>query len=126
MADNPGEPQIAAALKALAPYAPGFAGAVLSLAFVEQLTLRGKAVCVAVGLASAMFAAPALSDLADLVWPGAMPRSVRSGIEFIVALCAMGCLPPLLAWLRKVAGDPFSLLKVRIGPFSAPAGGEKG
>lgn len=112
MADHlPGEPQIAAALAQLASFTPGFAGAVLSLAFVENLTMRGRALTVSVGVAAAAFLAPALADAADLLWPGDMPRSVRSAIQFLVALCAMGCFPPLLAFLKRLAGDPLSLIK---------------
>lgn len=114
------DPPLAAAAAKLLTFAPGFAGAVLSLAFVENLTLRGRVVTVVVGLAAAAFIAPAASDLADLAWPDAMPPSIRSAIQFLVALCAMGCIPPLLGWLRKVAGDPLSLLKVRFGPQGEP------
>ena len=113
-------PPLAAAAAKLLTFAPGFAGAVLSLAFVEALTARGRVVAVLVGLASAAFISPALADGADLFWPGAMPESVRSMIQFVIALCAMGCIPPLLGWLRKIAGDPLSLLKVRFGPQGEP------
>lgn len=121
-----GEPQAAADVVSLVakaiPYAPGFAGAVLSLAFVENLTIRGRIVAVAVGLGTAMYLGPALAAVADLVWPGEMPIRVQRGIEFLTALSAMGCLPPLLAWIKRVAGDPLSLLKVRIGPPAPPGG----
>lgn len=110
-----GEPQLAALLAKAATFAPGFAGAVLSLAFVEKLTMRGRMVTVLVGIAAAAFLAPALADGVDLFWPGDMPRSVRSAIQFVVGLCAMGCIPPLLGYLKKVASDPFSLVKARIG-----------
>lgn len=117
MADNPmGEPFVVAAFTKLGSVLPGFAGAVLSLAFVEALTARGRVVAVVVGLCAAMWVAPGLADAVDLAWPGVMPATVRSAIQFLVGLCAMGCLPPLLAWLKKVAGDPLSLLKVRFGP----------
>lgn len=117
MADHfQGEPQVAAVMAKFATFAPGFAGAVLSLAFVDRLSARGRFLTVVVGLACAAFVAPALADVAGLFWPGEMPRSVKGAIEFLTALCAMGCIPPLLDWLRRVAGDPLSLLKVRIGP----------
>lgn len=119
MADQmPGEPQVAALLAKLASFTPGFAGAVLSLAFVEKLTLRGRVITVTVGIAAAAFLAPALADAADLVWPGDMPRSVRSAIQFLVGLCAMGCIPPLLGFLKRLAGDPLSLIKRGSGDAS--------
>lgn len=47
MADNPmGEPVVVAAFTKLGSVLPGFAGAVLSLAFVEALTARGRVMAV--------------------------------------------------------------------------------
>ena len=116
MADHlPGQPEAAALFSKAAAFLPGFAGSVLSLAFVEALTVRGRVLAVVVGLCAVVWIAPALSAGLDLVWPGEMPREVRSAVQFLTGLCAMGCLPPLLGWLRRVAGDPLSLLKVRIG-----------
>ena len=112
MADNiPGEPQVAAVLAKLGAFAPGFAGAVLSLAFVEALSRRGRILAVLVGCLSAMFLAPALCEIADLFWPEALPSAIRAAILFLTGLCAMGCLPQLLRWLQRLAGDPLSLLK---------------
>lgn len=117
MAENQlSEPAVAAAVAKAAAFAPGFAGAVLSLAFVEDLTRRGRAVAVVVGLVSAMFLAPAVCEILDLFWPGeGIPGAIRSAVLFLTGLCAMGCLPKLLGWLQKIAGDPLSLLKVRGG-----------
>lgn len=123
MAEQTPEPNLLAALKVLAPYLPGFAGAVLALAFLEKLTPRGRIVAVAVGLASASFLGPALSALADLFWPGLMPASVDGAIKFLAGLLGMGCLPPFLSWTRKVAGDPLNLLKIQIGAGGPSAGG---
>lgn len=128
MADQPPEhlaglKHLAAAAKLVGPYLPGFAGAVLALAFLEKLTPRGRIVAVAVGLASASFLGPALSALADLFWPGVMPPSVDGAIKFLAGLLGMGCLPPFLGWTRKVAGDPLNLLKIQIGAGGAAKGG---
>lgn len=117
MADNPmGEPQVAALIGKAVAFAPGFAGAVLSLAFLEKLTIRGRVVAVMVGLASAMFMAPGIVDFIDLAWPGQIPATFARMIQFLVSISAMGFLPQLLGWLKKIAGDPLSLLKVRFGP----------
>lgn len=123
MADQSVEPQVAAWLKLAAPYVPGFAGAVLALAFLDKLTPRGRLVAVAVGLAAASFLGPALSVLADLFWPGVLPPQVDSAIKFLTGLLAMGCLPSLLGWARKVAGDPLNLLRIQIGA-PAPKGSD--
>lgn len=117
MAEHPmGEPQVAVLIAKAWALAPGFAGAVLSLAFVEALTVRGRIVAVAVGLAAALFLAPAIAVGLDLVWPGTLPAAVDRAVLFLTAISAMGVLPPLLGWLKRVAGDPLSLLKVRVGP----------
>ena len=119
MAENPmGEPQLAAFVAKAVAFAPGFAGAVLSLAFVENLTVRGRVVAVLVGLAAALFLAPAIAAGLGLIWPGALPAEVDRAVLFLTAISAMGVLPPLLGWLRRLAGDPLSLLKVRVGPVS--------
>lgn len=123
MAEHPmGDAQVAALVGKAVAFAPGFAGAVLSLAFVEQLTIRGRIVAVLVGLASAMFLAPGLVDAVDLIWPGQIPATVARMVQFLVSISAMGVLPPLLGWLKKVAGDPLSLLKVRFGPAASGEG----
>lgn len=116
MADPLNEPAIAGALAKLAALAPGFAGAVFSLAFVETLTRRGRFVAVLAGLLSSIFIAPAFCSIGDLFWPGDLPSSVTKAILFLTGLAAMGCLPKLLKWLEKLAGDPLSLLKVKVGP----------
>lgn len=124
MADHPTEPQIVAILKLALPYVPGFAGAVLALSFLDRLTARGRLLALAVGLASAAFLGPALSAVADLFWPGALPPAVDSAIKFLAGLLGMGCLPPFLRWAAKAAGDPpalLSLLKIQIGPGASPS-----
>lgn len=113
---------LAAFAKLAGPYLPGFAGAVLALAFLERLTPRGRVVAVVVGLSAASFLGPALSAVSDLFWPGVMPREVDGAIKFLTGLLGMGCLPPFLAWMRRVAGDPLNLLKIQIGPGGVTAG----
>lgn len=105
------DPGVTAAVGKLVAFAPGFAGAVVSLAFVEKLTARGRVLTVMVGLATAAFVGPALSAGADLIWPGVLPEAVSSCIMFLTGLCAMGCIPPLLGWAKRKAGDPLSLMK---------------
>lgn len=116
MSDNiHSEPAVAAVVAKVATFVPGFAGAVLSLAFVDKLTMRGRVLAVIVGMSAAMWIAPALADIADVFWPGDMPRTVRAAVLFLTGLCAMGCLPELLKAFKRVAGDPFGLIKVRFG-----------
>lgn len=116
MADNVGEPAITAALAKIASFLPGLAGAVVSLRWVEDLTVRGRVIAVLVGCTSSIFLGPAIADLVDLFWPGdGLGPNAMGGVLFMTGLCSMGCLPPLLDWLKRVAGDPLALLKVRGG-----------
>lgn len=120
MADNPGEPHLVAVLTKLAPLAPGAAGAVLSLAFGERLTVRGKALSVGVGLACACWLAPALVWTLSKLSPwGAPPAEVGQAVGFLTGLFGMIVLAGLAPWLAKVAGDPLALLKVRISTGDA-------
>ncbi|RZJ19133.1 MAG: hypothetical protein EON91_02750 [Brevundimonas sp.] len=125
MADAPTPSGALAELARLAaPWAPGIAGAVLALAFLDGLTPRGRVVALAVGLASAAFIGPMFVEIGGLFWPGgALPGRFAGGLYFLTGISAMGFLPPLLGWIKRVAGDPLSLLKVRIGPPTAPTGG---
>lgn len=115
MADTPGEPHLLAVLSKLAPLAPGVAGAVLSMAFGEKLTVRGKGLSVCIGLACALWLAPALMALLSAIWPwGKIPVEMAQAVTFLTGLFGMVVLAGLAPWLGKVAGDPLSLLKVRI------------
>lgn len=53
-------------VRLIAPYVPGFAGAILSMAFGEKLTIRGKLLSVAAGLASVLWVAPAMVAIAGI------------------------------------------------------------
>lgn len=59
MAEPHSDPALVGALKHLAPFMPGVAGAILSLTWGERLTPRQKLAALGVGLAMAFWAAPA-------------------------------------------------------------------
>ena len=104
-------------LRVLAPYAPGFAGAVFSMAFGENLTIRGKLLSAAGGLASAWIIGPFLCDVAALWWPGAVvPTSVTNLIGFSSGIFGMVVLTGTAQALAKYSRDPLSLVRVKIGP----------
>jgi hypothetical protein len=126
MAEHTPDSNTVVGLKIVMPYVPGFAGAVLALAFLDRLTPRGRILAVIVGLVAASFLGPALSGIADLFWPGNLPVEEDAAIKFLTGLLGMGCLPPFLNWTRRVSGDPLNLLKLQIGPggVSAGAGGD--
>lgn len=116
---------LADVLRLVAPHAAGFAGAVLALAFLDTLTIRGRIVAVAVGLASSIWFPPLILAVASVFIPAAagVSQEVKSGLAFLTGLSAMGVLPPFLAWIKRVAGDPLSLLRVRVGPPPPSEGG---
>lgn len=116
MADNSGDPQLLAMLGKLTPYAPGVAGAVLSLAFGEKLTVRGKALSVLGGLASALWVAPAIVAGLSAVWPwGKLPGEFVSAFAFLTGLFGMIVLAGLAQAAAKYAGDPLKLIKFEVG-----------
>lgn len=110
------EPAIVAALTKLAPMVPGFAGAVVSLAFIKHATPWQRVVAVGVGLTFAIAVGPALAAAVDaFLWPGVMPVVVHNAIQFLTGLCALGSVPPFMDFLKRTAGDPLSVFRPRTG-----------
>lgn len=106
-------------LKALAPYAPGFAGAVFSMAFGEKLTIRGKLLSAMAGLASAWWVAPFLCDMLDFWWPGeGLPTSAANLIGFSCGVFGMILLAGLAQAIAKYSKDPLSLVRIQFGGAS--------
>lgn len=123
----PGTGALADALRQLMPYMPGFAGAVFSMAFGEKLTLRGKLLSAAAGVASAWWVAPFLCDVIDLFWPGeGVPRSLANLVGFASGVFGMILLAGLAQAIAKYSKDPLSLVRIQIGGASIgtrPEGG---
>ena len=117
MADNTGsDPQLLALLGKVAPMTPGVAGAVLSLAFGEKLTLRGKLLSVIIGLASALWIAPAILAVAGALWPwGKFPGELGNAVTFLTGLLGMIALAGFAQAVGKYAGDPLKLIKFEVG-----------
>ncbi|MET3665890.1 hypothetical protein [Caulobacter sp. 1776] len=125
MADNTGDPHLVAVLSKLAPMTPGVAGAVLSLAFGEKLTIKGKAFSVVGGFLSALWIAPALVAGVASVWPwGKLPGEFGSAFSFLTGLFGMIALAGLAQAVAKYAGDPLKLIKFEVGGLRI--GGEEG
>lgn len=117
MADTP-QPHggVGELLRHLAPYAPVFGGAVLSMAFGERLTIRGKLLSAGVGLAAAMWVAPFLVDIARLLWRwGELPTSAVAVIGFACGAFGMILLSGLAQALAKYSRDPLKLVRIQIG-----------
>lgn len=110
-------------LRHFTPYAPIVAGAVMSMAFGERLTIRGKVLSAVVGLGAAFWIAPALCDVAALFWPGdALPTSIVAVIGLACGAFGMVILAGLAQALARYAKDPLSLVRVQIGGVIITAG----
>lgn len=81
----------------------GFAGGVISLAFVRGLSKPMAAASVAVGLVTSIALTPLVAG-----WFGVVNDSAQNGVAFIIGLCAMSGLPLLhnafRNWLARVTG----------------------
>lgn len=107
---------LAELIRHFAPYAPIFGGAVLSMAFGERLTIRGKLFSGGAGLAAALWVAPFLCDLADLFWPGeGLPPSVVTVIGFACGTFGMIVLSGLAQAAKKYSMDPLKLVRIQVG-----------
>lgn len=82
------------------------AGAILSLSFIDRLTLRGRAFAVAQGFLTAVFVAPMITS--GVAHAAPFLGHVEMGVHFLLSLSSMAVLPPLLEYLRKRAADPFA------------------
>lgn len=66
----------------------GFAGGIVSLAFIKNLTRGQAALAVFVGLITAIALTPMIAG-----WIGPDHSGVENGIAFLIGLCAMSALP---------------------------------
>ncbi len=99
----------------------------MSLAFVGQLSVKGRVVAVIVGFVTAVFVAPFLSLLiGHMFFDKAIPDEMRSGIMYLLSLFAMTILPPLLKFAQKLAGDPLGVLSALLPRGPSPSGPDQG
>lgn len=83
----------------------GFAGAVVSLSFVQGLSPRQAAVTVGSGWLASAYLTPLGVQYLSL------PQSVENGSAFIVGLCGMSILGGLFKAARNFRDNPLSLLR---------------
>ena len=69
----------------------GFAGAVVSLAFIKDMTRLQALVSVVVGFVTSVAVTPAIAE-----WVG-LHSGVENGTAFVVGLCAMSVIPAVKA-----------------------------
>lgn len=73
----------------------GFAGSVVSLAFVQQLTRSLALISVGVGLASSAALTPLIAHVAHV------DGALENGVAFLIGLTAMSALPAIKAATAK-------------------------
>ena len=114
-------------VRAIGPYVPGIAGAILSMAFGEKLTIRGKLLSVTVGMAAVLFVAPALVTVGGHFWPGGGPLPVQmvGFIGFVAGTFGMVLLSGLAQALARYSRDPLSLVRVQIGGVIITGGAKR-
>lgn len=124
MADTPSPAGPAVELvRHVTPFLPGFAGAMLSMAFGQRLTVRGKLLSAAVGLACVTMIAPTLCEVANLFWPGdALPTAVVTTVGFVSGLFGMILLAGLAEAIAKYSRDPLKLVRIQIGGVTVSGG----
>lgn len=83
----------------------GFAGAVVSLSFVQGLSSRQAAVTVGSGWLASAYLTPLILQYFSL------PQSVENGSAFIVGLCGMSILGGLFKLGGSFRESPMSFLK---------------
>lgn len=111
-------------VRVIGPYVPGFAGAVLSMAFGERLTVRGKLLSAAAGFGAALWIAPALVAVAAHLWPGGGPLPVQLAafVGFVSGTFGMVLLSGLAQALARYSRDPLSLVRIQVGGVTITGG----
>jgi hypothetical protein len=122
LSDGP-EPNLIATAKGALPYLPGLAGAALSMMYGEKLTVRGKVASLSIGIVCALFVAPGVNDIADLMWPGdGLPSGAAGLIGFACGLFGMTACSGLMVWVAKWAQNPLGMVKLKLGPLDIDGG----
>lgn len=125
MADTP-TPSGALAdfVRAVGPYVPGIAGALLGMAFGDRLTVRGRLLAVSAGVASVLWVAPAAVAAVEHFLFGGAGLDVRlvGFIGFTSGAFGLVLLSGLMQALARYSRDPLSLVRVQIGGVTITGG----
>jgi hypothetical protein len=78
----------------------GFAGGIVSLAFVRGLTRWQGVMAVLVGALVANYITPVIQHYLQ------MPAALENGAAFITGLCAMNIIPGILFMSKRWSQDP--------------------
>lgn len=101
-------------VRAVAPYVPGAAGALLGMAFASNLTFQGRLLALAAGVASVLWVAPALAFAVEhFVFGGdPLPAKLVGFVGFSAGIFGMALLSGLVQALARYARDPLGLVKI--------------
>lgn len=112
MAEPHSDPVLIGALKHVAPYIPGVAGAVLSLVWGERLSPWEKTGAIGVGLVMAFWGAPGVLEVMAIWWPAlAHSTSVISMTGAMLGLFGMAIATTLRRLITYVQ------VKIELGPL---------
>jgi hypothetical protein len=108
----------------IGPYVPGFAGALLGMAFGEQLTIRGKLLTMAAGIASVLWIAPAVVTGVEHFWMEgrSMPVQFVGFVGFVSGTFGMILLSGLAQAAARYSRDPLSLVRIQVGGVTITGG----
>ncbi len=107
-------------VRLIGPFVPGIAGAVLGMMFAEGLTVRGKLLSLATGLACVMWLWPSAVLVTEhyLFGGGRMWPSLAATMAFLIGTFGMTVMSGLAQALAKYSRDPFGLVRIQAGPFT--------
>lgn len=106
-------------VRVASPWVVPVSGAVLGMAFGEGLTVKGRILSLAMGLAAAIWLGPALVGTSASLWPwGQFPAEVGTAITFLTGLFGMVLLSGFAQALAKYSRDPFRLVRIQAGPVT--------
>ncbi|MFI9652595.1 hypothetical protein [Guyparkeria halopsychrophila] len=83
----------------------GAAGAVISLRYIDDLSMFGRVLAVITGTLTAGYLSPAAGQWLDVSQP------TENAIAFVLGLTAMNAIPGLLKLSEKFAADPLSFIR---------------
>lgn len=80
----------------------GFAGAVVSLRYIQTMGRRQAALAVATGTLTAAYTTP----VAQHVFAGSLSPAIENGVAFLVGLTAMNLIPGIMRLSESFKRDP--------------------
>ena len=83
----------------------GAVGAILSLRYIDDLSMFGRILAVVTGTVTAGYGSPAIAQWLGLTQP------TENAIAFVLGLTAMNIIPGLMRLSERFATDPLSFIR---------------